>query len=196
ASPLRFVLTLGALGLGFVPSFAHGQQSGAVIQNIDPTQITREQPERDATDYPYWVSQSDCEADDVLTFRVQIQNPSADNFEVWAGTADCSSANERQGDQANCWRVYRDQVTTSPAAIPIRAQDIVAQNGPATGNNGAPGTDSDCRDRKYINAGLYFMYVNDAGQVSSNVVTFTDTGIDLKGPIPPTVSRAVAADDA
>lgn len=192
-----FRLTRACLALLLLSSQASGQLSGQpTIQPIDVTQIVREEPERGPTDFPFWVSQSDCYADDVLTFRIQIQNPSSDNFEVWAGTADCSATTERQGDQANCWRVYRDQVTVSPAAIPIRAQDIVAQNGPATGNNGTPGTDRDCDDRKYINAALYFMYVNDAGQVSSNVVNFSETGIDLRGPIPPRVNAAVAADDS
>jgi hypothetical protein len=176
-----------------VPSHA---QLKPTIQKLDATKIVRKTGRRDANNYPYWISYSDCTADDELTFNVQIQNPNVNNFEVWAGRTDCSKYDQRQGSLAQCWQVYGKQVTKSPAAITLRAQDIVAQNGPKDGNNGVPGTAKDCNDRRSLELKLYFMYVNDASEVSSNVVTFDQMGIDLEGPIPPSIEKLLPSDDS
>jgi hypothetical protein len=186
---LTFLLNLAAV----TPSHA---QLKPTIQKIDKSQIRRSAGQRDSTNFPYWISHSDCTADDVMTFKVQIQNPNVNNFEVWAGNADCSQLAQRQGNLAQCWQVYGKQVTKSPATIPIRAQDIVAQNGPKDGSNGVPGEARDCNNRITLDIKLYFMYVNDGNEVSSNVVTFDDVGIDLEGPIPPTIEDLLPSDDA
>lgn len=175
---------------------SHAQQLKPSIQKLDISQITRKTPRRASNNFPYWVSHSDCIADDVITFRVQIQNPSVNNFEVWAGNNDCSQLSQRQGNLAQCWQVYGGQVTRSPASIPIRAQDIVAQNGPKDGTNGRPGKRSDCNNRIYLDIKLFFMYVNDGNEVSSNVVTFDDVGIDLQGPVTPDLERLSPSDDS
>lgn len=168
-------------------------QSKPTIQKIDVTQIRRKQPRREANNFPYWVSQSDCLADDVITFKVQVTTPNTDNLEVWAGAADCTQPMQRQGTTATCWRVFSKGVTKSPADIPIRAQDLVAENSGVLGNTGADGTDADCVP-KYQKLGLYFMYVNDSGQISSNSITFNDTGVDTEGPNTPTVTEVLASD--
>lgn len=193
---LRLLLNSAAWALA-VSSFAGVVAAQAVkptIQAIDRTQITRNQPMRAANDFPYWVSRQDCLADDEITFKVQVTRPNADQFEVWAGTADCTQKTERQGANANCWRVYSKNLTKSPASITIRAQDFVAQNSIANGGSlGDQGTDQDCTP-KYLGAGLYFMYVNDSGDVSSNAVKFTESGVDTEGPVTPEVTEVLPSD--
>lgn len=168
-------------------------QSKPTIQKIDATQIRRQQPRREANNFPYWVSQSDCLADDVITFKVQVTTPNTDNLEVWAGAADCTQPTQRQGTTATCWRVFSKGVTKSPADIPIRAQDLVAEHSEVKGDSNVDGTKADCVP-KYQKLGLYFMYVNDSGQVSSNSITFNDSGVDTEGPNTPTVTAVLASD--
>jgi hypothetical protein len=164
------------------------------IQAIDKTQIRRSQGLRSSTNFPYWVSRQDCLADDVLTFKVQVVTPNTDQFEVWAGTADCTQKTERQGTTANCWRLYSKNVVKSPADIQIRAQDIVAQHSVVNGGGlGVEGTEAECKP-KYQAAGLYFMYINDSGDVSSNTVKFSETGVDTEGPITPEVTDLLPSD--
>lgn len=191
-----FALTCLSLTFGVLLARPSHAQLKPSIQKIDQTQIRRKTERRAANNFPYWISYNDCIADDVLTFKVQIMNPSVNNFEVWAGKQDCSQLAERQGNLSQCWQVYSSQVTRSPATIPIRAQDIVAQNGPKDGRNGVPGQAKDCNNRVYRDIKLYFMYVNDGNEVSSNVVTFNDTGIDLEGPITPSLEKLLPSDDS
>lgn len=171
-------------------------QSGLkpTIQRIDTTQITREQPLREANKLPYWVSRADCLADDVITFRIQVTTPNTDNFEVWAGPNDCSQTVQRQGDQASCWLVYSSGLTRSPADVPIHARDLAAQNTPVDGATGVAGTESDCNTQKHLTIGLYFMYINDSGQISSNVIQFSGTGVDLEGPPTPEITDVLPSD--
>lgn len=163
------------------------------IQAIDKTQIRRQQALRGANDYPYWVSRADCLADDVITFRVQVTSPNTDQFEVWAGTADCSQKTERQGTTANCWRVYSKTLVKSPADIQISAQTFVAARSITNVASSTAGEEGDC-EPKSQNAGLYFMYINDSGDVSSNSVKFSETGIDTEGPITPEVTELLPSD--
>jgi hypothetical protein len=191
-----FVFACAAFVSSLLASVPAQAQLKPAIQKIDATQIKRKTGRRDANNFPYWVSHSDCTADDVMTFRIQITNPSVNQFEVWAGSQDCTQLANRQGSLAQCWQVYGNQVTKSPASIPIRVRDVVAQNGPKDGTNGTPGTRQDCEDRRTIDIKLYFMYVNDGAEVSSNVITFDDIGIDLAGPIAPSIKRVLPSDDA
>ncbi len=196
--PLGWLTVVFSLAVGFgllvsTPSYA---QLKPAIQKLDATQIKRKTGRRASNNYPYWVSYSDCVADDVMTFKVQIQNPNVNNFEVWAGNADCSQLAQRQGNLAQCWQVYGKQVTKSPATIPIRVQDIVAQNGPKNGTNLVPGEAKDCNNRITLDIKLFFMYVNDGNEVSSNVMNFDDVGIDLEGPISPTIEHLSPSDDS
>lgn len=182
-----------ALTLFALPSETFAQTK-PTIAPIDRTQIRRQQPRREANNFPYWVSYDDCVADDVLTFKVQVTTPNTDQFEVWAGTADCTQKTERQGATANCWRLYSKNVVKSPADIPIRAQDLVAQHSVVNGGGlDVPGTEEDCKP-KYQNTGLYFMYINDAGDVSSNTVKFSETGVDTEGPLTPDISELLPSD--
>lgn len=190
---LRFAAPFVAVLVSFVGETALAQTKPS-IRPIDQTKITRKQPLRTPTNRPYWVSRADCVADDELTFNVQVTTPNTNNFQVWAGAADCTQLNQRQGDQAQCWRVYQGQVVKSPANITIRAQDMVAQHKPGDGSTGTPGDLKDCDSDIYIELGLYFMYVNDANEITSNTVKFT-TGIDLEGPISPRLSAALPADN-
>jgi hypothetical protein len=190
---LRFAAPFVAVLVSFVGETALAQTKPS-IRPIDQTKITRKQPLRTPTNRPYWVSRADCVADDELTFNVQVTTPNTNNFQVWAGSADCTQLNQRQGDQAECWRVYQGQVVKSPANITIRAQDMVARHRPGTGSTGVPGDIEDCDSDIYIELGLYFMYVNDANEITSNTVKFT-TGIDLEGPISPRLDSVSPADN-
>lgn len=181
---------LALVALNEAPALA---QIKPTIQKIDTTQIRRRQPRRETNNYPYWVSQSDCLADDVITFKLQVTTPNTDNLEVWAGANDCTQPAQRQGTTATCWRVFSKGVTKSPADIPIRAQDIVAEHSPQKGDTDVPGTAASCVP-KYQKLGLYFMYINDSGQISSNSITFNDSGVDTEGPNTPTVTTVLASD--
>jgi hypothetical protein len=177
-----------------VASEATAQAIKPTIQAIDKTQIQRAQGLRATNNFPYWISRADCLADDVLTFKVQVTTPNADQFEVWAGTADCTQKTERQGTTANCWRVYSKNLVKSPASIQIRAQDLVAQHSVVNGGGlDVAGTEADCKP-KYQATGLYFMYINDSGDVSSNTVKFSETGIDTEGPITPDITEVQPSD--
>lgn len=186
---------LGAAALLLLFSETARAQLKPNIRAIDRTQITRNEPLRGINDFPYWVSRADCIKDDEITFSVQVTTPNTDNFEVWAGAADCTQLAQRQGDQATCWRVFSGSVVKSPADITLRARDIVAKNGPSNGSTGVPGTEEDCNSQEYVKLGLYFMYINDAGAVSSNTVVFNESGIDLEGPISPNITEVAPSDN-
>lgn len=195
--PQKLRLLLSATAWTVLVATTSGEvlaQIKPTIQAIDKTQIRRDEPLRDVTNFPYWVSRKDCLADDELTFKVQVMTPNADQFEVWAGTADCTQKTERQGATANCWRLYSNNLSKSPANITIRAQDLVAQHSVVNGGGlDTPGTEEDCKP-KYQATGLYFMYINDSGDISSNSVKFSETGVDTEGPLTPDITEVLPSD--
>lgn len=153
-----------------------------IIQN---TGIKRVVGLRDSANKPYWVSHSDCVADDVFTFPVDMTSFSGKSLQVWAGP-ECTTKTKREGSQIDCWKLYEAFPQTTTLSVKLRAQDMVAQEKP-----GAPGTGTSaaCERTDIATEGvavvLHFMLLDSNNDLAGTEATF-DSGFDVIGPPAPT----------
>ncbi|HEX2734451.1 MAG TPA: hypothetical protein VHM70_22740 [Polyangiaceae bacterium] len=175
---LKLVFGLGVLGVALEHE-AHAQ----TILPLTPSAFSRNQPSRRTTQKPFWINRADCLADDVLHFQIKVMGVTDYNFEVWIGDKDCSQKPQRIGSLAECWQVYKESAPSASFTVDLKVRDIVSKH-PATGQL-SKGTIDDCNDNWASSLGFYFMYVDDTGDVASNNVVWQNTGVDIKGPLPP-----------
>lgn len=155
--------------------------------------FSRDQPYRKTQEKPFWINRADCLADDVLHFQMKVNSPTDDNLEVWVGNADCRSRAQRLNDDAGCWQIYEERAEDDSFTVHLRVQDIAARR-PASGYR-ARGTIETCAVEWSSSLSFYFMYVNDTDDVISSIV-WSETGVDLKGPSPPTSVVAGTAESS
>jgi hypothetical protein len=151
---------------------------------------------------PYWINRQDCLNDDLLTFSMTLTGPfTSYTLEVWAGQ-NCLDTPARVGTTATCWRVGSASPSSTPFAITIRAQDIVAHNLPSStvpsNDQGVkPGTLADCTDTSITppqDINLDFMLTTAATAVAQTGHQLFKTGIDIWGPAPPTNVSAASGE--
>lgn len=155
--------------------------------------FSRDQPYRKTQEKPFWINRADCLADDVLHFQMKVNSPTDDNLEVWVGNADCRTRAQRLNDDAGCWQVYEERAEDDSFTVHVRVQDVAARR-PASGYR-ARGTIESCDVEWSSSLSFYFMYVNDTDDVISSIV-WSETGVDLKGPSPPSNVEAGTAESS
>lgn len=172
--------------------------SPVLAQTISlPIDLERTTPLRDRAQKPYWVNYADCVNDDEVKFALTLSGAfSGQRLQVWAGTTDCTPLSARTGQVPTCWLVFESTMSDQRPTIAIRSRDIAAKNkvtdtpnGPGSGTlaNCETGTDPP------LTLGLYFMFVsNDA--LLGQAATWTQTGLDITRPAPPTNVTATAGE--
>ncbi len=166
------------------------------FESITTQAFTRVAELRDDSQHPFWINRQDCIDDDVLTFTLKVYDPPDDNFQVWVGDSDCTSREERKEDSGKCWLVYESAATASDLRIDIKARDVAAR--PNTGGETlVHGTLDDCYSNLQTDLTFYFMYVDGTDDVldAPGAIKWTYTGLDLKGPPPPSDVQAGIGDD-
>jgi hypothetical protein len=110
---------------------ASAQTAGIVVTNPSRLAALRSDPVS-----RFWISQSDCIADDVLGFPVIISgvgNGAGLTLEVWASSgASCLPSESRTTAAAECWRVFSGPPSPQTQTIPIKVRDIAAMQKPPT----------------------------------------------------------------
>lgn len=170
--------------LMFAASFLVGYSAWGQSVVIQETGIKRLRPEREG-DQKWWVSHADCVADDIFTFPVDLTSFVNLSLEVWAGS-DCTNKAKREGDQADCWKLYDSFPSKSTVEVKIRAQDIVAKVKPGGPNSG---TAADCERTDVPDAGeavtLHFMLLDSSNELGASTADTFGSGFDLLGPPAP-----------
>jgi hypothetical protein len=112
-----------------------------------------------------WISHSDCVANDTLNFPVIINGAAAGlTLEVWASSgASCLPPESRTTAAAECWRVFSGPPSPQTLTVPIRVQDIAAQQKPPTFSSSV-GTVASCSPADMTTAAqpvtLFFMLLS------------------------------------
>jgi hypothetical protein len=181
---------VAAAALVLAPSEVSAEQ----IDRLTSSAFSRNNKLRGTSQKPFWINREDCITDDVLHFDVKVTQPSDNNFEVWVGDTNCESPEARTGNVAKmCWQVWGESAPTNSFQVDIKVRDIIA----APDNGGFAkdtGTLADCNSDWASTLGIYFMYVDDTGDISGNWVRWELTGVDIKGPLPPTNVTAGVGD--
>lgn len=164
------------------------------IQPINDQAFSRDLEFRGTAQKPFWINREDCIQDDVLHFDLSVMNPTDDNFEVWVGTSDCAPRSARIELNGVCWRVARQFAQTARFSIDVPVRDVVARR-PSASDPDAQGDIGVCDDNWELSVNFYFMYVNDNGDVLASA-TWTKTGVDIRGPTPPSAVEARVGDGA
>lgn len=164
------------------------------IQPINDQAFSRNLEYRGTAQKPFWINRQDCIEDDVLHFDLSVNNPTDDNFEVWVGTSDCTPRSARIELNGVCWRVLRQFAQTARFSVDIPVRDVVARR-PSASDPDARGSLEVCDDNWELSVNFYFMYVNDNGDARESV-TWTKTGVDIRGPTPPSQVEAGTGDGA
>lgn len=156
---------------------------------LSENSVTRKVALREASLNPFWISKSDCVADDSFTFKLSLAGFAGLQLEVWAGNDDCTPIAARASTTATCWRVSEPLVPSADSVeIVVRAQDIVAQHKPPQTGPGT-GTAADCEWKVGADApvpvSLYFMFVDPASQANAGGYQWK-TSFDLVAPDAPT----------
>ncbi len=183
-------LCLALLGSMLYASVAAAQ----VVQPLTPSAFSRNTEERPAKERPFWINREDCLVDDYLHFDMKVDSPTDDAFEVWIGTStDCTTYSERVDDSRRCWRVVQQLAQDDSFTIDVSVRDIVQKR---VGTEfRANGTVESCDRLWEGEVSIYFMYVAETGDVISHT-KWTSTGVDVKGPPPPSDVEALTADEA
>jgi hypothetical protein len=79
--------------------------------------------------------------------------------------------------------VYQESAPSTDFEIDIEVRDIIAKR--PSGGGLAHGDIDNCDDNWSTSLGIYFMYVDDTGVITSNTIRWDQTGVDIKGPTPP-----------
>jgi hypothetical protein len=157
--------------------------SAQTIETITAAAFDRDTDFRPTQEKPFWINREDCLAQDVLHFELKVFFPTDDNLEVWIGDTDCRTKAQRTGNDAECWQVYEEPAPDDSFTIDINVLDVVARR-PQVGVR-ARGTLADCDEQWASSLSFYFMYVDDTDDVVGNPSIWSETGVDLKGPTPP-----------
>ncbi len=166
-----------------------------VIEPLTPPAFSRDTEERLTPERPNWINREDCLADDYLHFDMKVRSPTNDSFEVWIGTStDCTTYSERADDSGRCWQVLEGLAQDSSFTIDVSVRDIVDKREVGDSYR-ANGSEASCDLQWEGEVAIYFMYVEDNGDVI-NHIKWTNTGVDLKGPSPPSGVEARIADEA
>jgi hypothetical protein len=163
------------------------------FHEITPSAFTRDTGFRKDREHPNWINRADCLLDDVLHFEMKVISPTDNNLEVWVGSADCTSSAQRLNDDAGCWQVLEQLASDDSFRLDIRVQDVVARR-PQAGYR-AVGTSEVCETDWSSSLTFYFMYVDDTDRVITHT-TWPHTGVDIKGPTPPSNVVAGVAEEA
>ncbi len=164
-----------------------------VIQPFTPAAFDRENGFRTTQQKPFWINREDCLNEDVLRFELKVTFPSDHNLEVWIGDADCRTKEQRIGLNGECWQVYEEPAPDDSFRIDISVLDVVARR-PSTGYR-PQGTLADCEVEWASSLSFYFMYVDDTDDVVGTPAIWSDTGVDMRGPLPPSDVKAGIGDE-
>ncbi len=164
------------------------------ILALTPSSLDRDTPDRPTQQRPNWINREDCLADDYFHFDMKVVNPTNLNFEVWIGTTtDCADYEERFNTTGRCWRVLQQLAQDNSFVVDIPVRDIAdLREGQDFEANGTLET---CNRQWEGQVTIYFMYVSSSGDVASST-TWTLSGVDLRGPAPPTEVEASASEEA
>ncbi|EYF03120.1 hypothetical protein [Chondromyces apiculatus] len=150
---------------------------------IRPTGIERTVETRPQQSYPYYVSYSDCLRDNDFTFTVDLPGLAANEiFSVWGSQdSDCTLKEERTGASATCVELYSNaNPQQAGTKVPLSAKKIVsAVHGSESCNSG-----SDSNTEPFP-ARLFFMRYTSAQAESVTSTEWTQTAVDLRGPLAP-----------
>jgi uncharacterized membrane protein YgcG len=199
---LSFALAFGVLLSS--PAPVRAQSTGTPTVKFGSISAwNRRLPRRQTAQKPFWVSRSDCQLGDVLTYPVTMTGYSGLTLQVWAGTVDCTPAAQRVGGSGStCWEVFGKAYTVEQQAgggfaVPLYARNIVNNHPPALTSTQAT-TDipeaniSVCDSATTGGAqviSLYFMLVDGQGTIANNgtaVAIWKDTEFDIAPPAAPT----------
>jgi hypothetical protein len=181
-----------ALALIVTAASAHAQLPPPTITlPLTGTLVPRDQPTRPTGQQPFWVSRSDCLAEDNFYFTVTLANYMGYTLEVWAANAgvDCTPVEQRQGTAAQCWRVYGAAAQTQITKVKIPATTLVGRAIP-----GLPPPPTDLRtlctgtgSPKGQQLNLTFLFVQSGATIAtgSTPQIWKDIGYDITAPAPP-----------
>ena len=185
-APPVFVSALATVLLAAASGPAAAQS--AVSITLNQTFVTRDVPDKGNNLYRYWINRADCLADDVLHFQTTVTGAVLSGsrvLEVWASqSADCTQAFNRGIASNSCWLVFQNTPSSLVYRVDIRAQNIVAQNFPSTGEREASA--AACAAGTAVDRALklHFMIVEGSQMVGTPAV-WEQTGFDVQPPEPP-----------
>jgi hypothetical protein len=162
--------------------------------------VTRQNP-RPSTRQPTWISLTDCERGEPITFNLTLTgNFTQLALEVWATSdSDCALDSERRGADAGCWQVQEaEQLSDDTPQITISARQLLSS---VTGSPaGLLAEDEECAAYDASSAqplNVFFLLRQPASStdVPAERVGTWPTFFDLRGPPAPTeVSGGVGED--
>ncbi|HEX4341364.1 MAG TPA: hypothetical protein VH062_35895 [Polyangiaceae bacterium] len=180
-------------------TFVFAYVASASAQSITlATGLYRKQPVRSASSLPYWVSRSDCLAEDVISFYpVALTDYTGDTLQVWGGARgiDCSTPTNRAANGSACFLLYNQPAAAAATRVDVPVVALVAHSSAkvARDSHGYPAVCTSSTAAASDPLTLYFDLVDGTATVVASAA-WNDTGVDVVPPEPPASVTASRGD--